>query len=175
MNIILYLVIFLSKVIENSLATLRLIVVANGKKWLGAILQFMVALVWIFVTSLVVHNIIKDILKIVAFALGSLVGSYVGSIIEQKMALGESMVFSIVNNENKDKTIETLQNHNFALTYLKGEGSKSPKTIIVTMIPRKQRKEVIDIIKNCDPKSMIISEKAVSMYGGTQKETGKYF
>ena len=169
---ILYATIFVSKVIENSLSTLRLIVVANGKKWLGAILQFMVALIWTFVTSLVVHNINKDIFKIVAFSLGSLVGSYVGSIIEQKIALGESMIFSIINNETKEKTIKTLQNNNFAFTYFKGEGLKSPKTIIITMIPRKQRIEVIKIIKECDPKSMIISEKAVSMYGGTQE---KYF
>lgn len=32
MNIILYFLIFISKVIENGLATLRIIVVANGKK-----------------------------------------------------------------------------------------------------------------------------------------------
>lgn len=169
---ILYATIFVSKVIENSLSTLRLIVVANGKKWLGAILQFIVALIWIFVTSLVVHNINKDIWKIFAFAFGSLIGSYVGSIIEQKIALGESMVFSIINNETKNKTIKTLHNNNYSFTYFKGEGLKNPKTIIITMVPRKQRKEIIQMIKECDSKSMIISEKAISMYGGTQ---GKYF
>ena len=46
MNFVTYLLIFISKIIENALATLRLIVVANGKKILGAVLQFCIALVW---------------------------------------------------------------------------------------------------------------------------------
>ena len=45
MNIPLYSMIFISKVLENTFATLRLIVVANGKKLLGAILQLIVALI----------------------------------------------------------------------------------------------------------------------------------
>lgn len=169
MNITLYIIIFISKVIENSLATLRLIVVANGKKWLGAILQLLVALAWILVTGIVVQNIKEDPLKVVAFAFGSLVGSYIGSIIEEKIALGESMIFSIINKTLEQKTIDKLQKNNFPLTILQGQGTKSEKTILMIMIPRKQRNEVIQIIKTCDPQAMIISEKAVSLYGGTRR------
>ena len=60
-----YTLIFFSKIIENTLSTLRLIVVANGKKKLGALLQGIIALIWIFVTGIVIIDINKDILKIV--------------------------------------------------------------------------------------------------------------
>ena len=89
MNILIYCAIFISKVIENALGTLRLIVVANGKKGLGALLQFIIALVWIFSTGAVLANINQDPFKIIVFALGSYVGSYVGGYIEEKMALGK--------------------------------------------------------------------------------------
>ena len=62
-----YLAIFFSKIIENAVGTLRLIVVANGKKKLGALLQGIVALVWIFGTGIVIVDINKDIFKIVIF------------------------------------------------------------------------------------------------------------
>ena len=39
MKILTYLAIFIAKIIENTLSTLRLIVVAKGKKLFGAILQ----------------------------------------------------------------------------------------------------------------------------------------
>ena len=76
-----YSAIFIAKVIENALSTLRLIVVAKGKKVLGAILQFIIAFVWVITTGIVVTNVKDDPLKIVFFALGSLIGSYIGSVI----------------------------------------------------------------------------------------------
>ena len=83
-----YLYIFISKILENTLATLRIIVVANGKKKLGALLQGMVATLWILVIGIIVTNINKDIFKIICFITGSIVGSYTGSVLEEKIALG---------------------------------------------------------------------------------------
>lgn len=84
MKILTYILIFIFKIIENTLSTLRIIVIADRKKILGAILQAAVSLVWVISTSLVVINIQKDPLKIIAFTLGALIGSYLGSIIEEK-------------------------------------------------------------------------------------------
>ena len=67
---LIYSAIFLSKIIENAVGTLRLIVVSNGKKKLGALLQGIVALVWIFGTGIVIVDIDKDIFKIVIFVIG---------------------------------------------------------------------------------------------------------
>ena len=67
MNILIYIFIFLAKIIENAIATLRLIVVANGKKMLGAILNLVISIIWIISTGLVVVNF-KDPFKIIVFA-----------------------------------------------------------------------------------------------------------
>ena len=79
-----YIIIFISKIIENTLSTLRIILISKGKKKIGAILQGMVALSWIFATSIVIIDINKDMYKIVFFILGSIIGSYLGSSIEEK-------------------------------------------------------------------------------------------
>ena len=76
---LIYIFIFISKIIENALATLRFIVVANGKKLLGAFLNGIIALIWIFVTGIVIINVKEDPIKIIMFCLGSIVGSYLGS------------------------------------------------------------------------------------------------
>ena len=51
-----YLLIFIMKVIENALATLRVIIVSNGKKLIGAILSLLMSIIWVISTSLVVQN-----------------------------------------------------------------------------------------------------------------------
>lgn len=86
MNIITYILIFAFKIIENTLSTIRIIVISNRKKILGAILQGTVSIVWVISTSLVVINIQKDPFKIISFTLGATIGSYIGSIIEEKLS-----------------------------------------------------------------------------------------
>lgn len=149
---IIYFLIFISKVIELCLSTLRLILVANGKKLFGAILQFVIALVWVLVTGMVVTNITSDPIKIIFFALGSLVGSYIGSILEEKIALGDILINCISNNNNLDKYINNM-----------GYNTNNIKTdnenIILFVIPRKSKNKVINSIKNIDKNCLILSEK----------------
>ena len=67
------------------LSTVRIIVIAKNKKILGAILNGLISLVWIFSTSMVISNINKNLFKIIFFCLGAIIGSYLGSIIENRI------------------------------------------------------------------------------------------
>ena len=162
----LYIIIFLSKVVENMLATLRIIVVANGKKLLGAILQGLVALVWVCITGVVVTNILENPFKLVAFALGSMVGSYLGGVLEEKIAIGKKLLLIIINNNNEEKIVKKIRENNFAVTSTIGKGKDNNKAILFSMIPRKQIKNIIKIIKSIDTDALIISQNAFNIYGG---------
>ena len=162
----LYIIIFLSKVVENMLATLRIIVVANGKKLLGAILQGLVALVWVCITGVVVTNILENPFKIIAFALGSMVGSYLGGVLEEKIAIGKKLLLIIINDNNEEKIVKKIRENNFAVTSTIGKGKDNNKAILFSMIPRKQIKSIIKIIKSIDTDALIISQNAFNIYGG---------
>lgn len=153
---LIYLTIFFSKIIENALATLRLIVVANGKKKLGAILQGIIALVWIIVTGIVIVDINKDILKIVFFCIGSIVGSYLGSVIEEKIALGSNMLICIVNEKYEDKIKNNL--NNFKITTICEKNDNY--SILLIVLKRKEISKISKTIKTIDKDAIIISEKA---------------
>lgn len=159
MNLITYLLIFISKIIENALATLRLIIVANGKKLLGAILQFCISLVWVLVTGLVVIDITKDPLKIVFFAFGSLVGSYIGSLIEEKLAMGYNLIICITD-DNENILYKTFKRKGYNISKIKGEKDNKEKNILLIAVSRKKKQHVLNIIKEFDTKAIIISEIA---------------
>ena len=162
----LYLMIFFSKVIENALATLRLIIVANGKKWLGAFLQLLVALVWVLVTGVVVVGIKEDPLKIVFFVLGSFVGSYIGSLIEERMALGSNMLMVIIDKGMEKSITREIRTHGYAVTTTDGKGMKDEKSILIIVVPRKKRERLVKIIQMFDKEALIISEVARTINGG---------
>jgi len=153
---LIYLTIFFSKIIENALATLRLIVVANGKKKLGAILQGIIALVWIIVTGIVIVDVNKDILKIVFFCMGSLVGSYLGSIIEEKIALGSNMLICIVNEKHEKIIKQKLNNYKITTICEKNDNY----SILLIVLKRKNISKTSKTIKSIDKDAIIISEKA---------------
>lgn len=79
-----YILIFIFKFIENTLSTLRIIIIAKGKKLFGAILQTIITLVWAISAGLTIINYKNNYLKIITFCLGAGIGSYVGSLIEEK-------------------------------------------------------------------------------------------
>lgn len=150
---------------EISLGTLRMIVVANGKKWLGAFLQLAQALVWIFSTGAVLVGINKDILKIVVFAAGSFVGSYVGCFIEEKLAIGSNMIICITDL-GREKMLNELRERGFAVTVMKGCGMEKEKEVYMIVTPRKKRRKAVIILKKHDRNCMIISSSAIPVSGG---------
>ncbi len=150
-----YFFIFLSKVIESALGTLRVIVVANGRKIMGAILQVFISIVWIVTTSIVIIDINKDYFKVIAFILGSSIGSYIGSLIEQKIAMGNIMITCVINSKLKDKIKNILITNNYKIIELK----ETDKIVILTK--RKNKNKVRKIVKQIDENSTVIIEKVL--------------
>ena len=162
MNILIYFLIFTFKVIENTLSTLRIIVVANGKKIIGAILQGIVSIVWVISTSLVVINIQKDPLKILAFTSGALIGSYIGSIIEEKLALGTNIITTIINKNLTEKIIYALKKQKHEAIILNGKNIYEQKNILLIIVKRKQNQNIIKLIKNIDKSAKIIIQNPIT-------------
>lgn len=144
-----YLLIFFFKLLENTLSTLRLILVSNGKKILGSILLFLVSIVWIISSSIAIINL--NIKMILVFSIGSLVGSYIGSLIEEKLALGNNILICISNNQISDN----LRKEGYIITELENHKNQQ---ILFIIIQRKKQKELIKKIRLFDNKAVIVSE-----------------
>ena len=164
MNIAIYIIIFVFKVLENSLGTLRMIFISNGRKQIGAFLQLIIALIWILTTSMVIVDINKDPLKIFVFVFGTYIGSLVGSIIEEKLALGANLIIVITNDVAKCM-LKSIRKKGFAVTSFKGKGQNSFRTVLIIYVKRKLRNQIFKIIKKCDNEAMIITFNA-SATGG---------
>ena len=157
MKILIYLAIFIFKIIEDALSTLRLIVVSNGKKKLGAILQFVVTLIWIILTGTVLMGLQKDIFKAIAFAVGALFGSYLGSVLEEKMALGTNVFIVELNYKKALELIKILEEEKFQIS--KFRSSNQENVILMITGARKQTKKIVSTVKEIDKEAIILSEK----------------
>ncbi|MDD5719043.1 MAG: DUF5698 domain-containing protein [Candidatus Krumholzibacteria bacterium] len=89
--LLLVLLIFLARVADVSIGTLRTIVVFKGHRLLAAGLGFVEILIWLHAAGQVIRNLDAWYLT-VAYAAGFAVGNIAGSWLESKLAMGLELV-----------------------------------------------------------------------------------
>ena len=81
------LLIFLARVLDVSLGTLRIIFISRGKKYLAPALGFLEVFIWIVAVSQIMRGV-QDWVSYLAYAAGFATGNYVGMWIENRLAIG---------------------------------------------------------------------------------------
>jgi len=162
----LYFFILMAKTIETTLGTFRLIVVADGKKVLGAFLLFLASIIWVIAASTVVIGIMDDPIKVVVYALGNGIGSYLGNVLEEKIALGKNSITAICDVEKGTKLAAILREKGFGVTEVVGTGKEIPRKILYIMAKRKSKNKVISIVKKFDDSAVVMAEAVTSIDGG---------
>lgn len=163
---LLYIAIFLAKMVEVSLATLRYVYVGRGEKLLGACIGFVEVIIWVIVVSNVITSLTEDPLKAVFYCLGFACGTYLGVIIEDRLAIGTVCIQAMVPEENKDALSEALRGFGFGVTVISGEGKDGPTDILMIYLKRKSVQEAIDLIHSFGPNAMITVNDVRSLRNG---------
>jgi len=149
--LILPLLIFLSRVGDVTLGTLRIIFVSKGKKFLAPVLGFFEVFIWILVISRIMQNL-DNYVNYFAYAGGFAAGNYVGMLLEEKIAIGV-MVVRVITQKPADLLIEKLIGMGCGVTSVDARGAKEDVHVIFSVIHRSELKTVIDIIKKYNPRA----------------------
>jgi len=146
---ILPLFIFVAEVCVVTLCTVRIIFIARGMKMPAAILGFFEVSIWLFAIGQVMQNL-SDVGCYMGFAAGFALGNYLGVSIEQKLALG-NLVVRIITKKDGRELSHNLTEAGYGVTRVDGQGATGPVQLILTMIPRKDMKKVVAVLKGFDP------------------------
>ena len=156
--VILPALIFISRVFDVSIGTMRIIFVSRGKKFLAPLLGFFETIIWITAISQIMKNL-DNILCYLAYAGGFALGCYVGILIEDKLALG-TLVIRVILTKDELTLKKRLVDAGYGVTVVDAQGSSGEVHIIYTVIKRKKLKEVLDIINTCNSKAFYSIEDA---------------
>jgi len=154
--LIIPLLICLSRVVDVSLGTLRIIFVSKGAKNIAPFLGFFEILIWLLAIGQVMQNL-TNINNYFAYALGFALGNYIGIMIEQKLAMG-MVVVQIITRRDATELINFLRLADFGLTVIEGNGGTGTVHIIFTVTKRSSLPFVIENIKNFNPKAFYAVE-----------------
>lgn len=154
--VILPIIIFLARVADVTLGTMRIIMINRGKRKIAPLLGFCEVFIWIVVMGQLVSNL-EGFTSFVGYAAGFAVGNYVGMYIEDRLALGRVIVRVIVAQNGPD-LFEHLRAAGFGVTMVDGQGAVGPVKLVYTLVNRKNLRNVIQIIHQTCPKAFFSVE-----------------
>lgn len=159
--------IFLARVSDVSIGTVRTIVVMRGHRWVAFLLGFFEVLIWVTVVSAVFAHL-QNWLNLVAYAGGFATGNAVGMWLEGKLAMG-MQTLSFVSQGGHNAVAERLRYGDLAVTTITGRGFKGPVAICMAVVPRRSAESVIRMAREIDPDVFVtVEDVRMSLPAATQ-------
>jgi uncharacterized protein YebE (UPF0316 family) len=160
--VIMPLLIFLARICDVSIGTMRIIFVSKGKKNIAPVLGFFEVLIWIIAISKIMQNL-DNYVNYVAYAAGFATGNFVGMIIEEKLAMGIQMIRIFTNEKGMD-LVKILNSNGFGATAVEAHGAKEKVNLVYSIVHRNELEKVLDIINEFNPRAFFTVEdvKAVN-------------
>jgi uncharacterized protein YebE (UPF0316 family) len=168
------LVIFLLRVTDVSIGTVRVMYTVRGQRVTSAILGLVESGVFIFAVSSVLTAGARDPIKMVGYATGFATGTLLGVTIERWIASGH-VLMRIISRERTDDIAEELREAGAGVTILTGEGRDGPVRILFVVTPRRRAKAIQTRVCNHDPKAFITLEPVTQVKGGQITSPGAFW
>jgi uncharacterized protein YebE (UPF0316 family) len=143
------LMIFLARICDVSIGTLRIILVARGQKIIAPLLGFVEVLIWIIAIGQIMENL-DNWTCYLFYALGFATGNYVGMVIEEKIAMG-MVGLRLVTAKPAAELIVALSDKGFGHTHMDAHGATGPVNVLFITVSRKKLKELLGIVNEYNP------------------------
>ena len=147
--VILPLLIILARIIDVSIGTIKIIFIAKGFKKIAPFLAFFEVMIWLTAVTQVIDNL-DNLVCFIAYCFGFAIGGYIGMLIEERIALGVEVI-RIITRKTADNLINVLRNEGYGITFMKAEGNTGKVGIIYTVVSRKNKNHIIELIKHHNP------------------------
>ena len=141
--------IFVARICDVSLGTIRVIFVSRGYRHLAPLLGFFEISIWLFAIGQIMRDL-TDISIYLAYAAGFATGTFVGITLEEKLSLGTVLVRVITRPDCAGLT-DALKGSGYGLTTHSADGAQGPVNIVFTVVRRENLPHVVEIIREFNP------------------------
>lgn len=143
--------IFLSRILDVTIGTMRIVMVSKGQKFLAPFLGFFEVLIWLIAISKIFENL-DNWFCYFSYAAGFATGNYIGLLLEEKLAVGIVKI-QIITRKRAISLIENLSDAGYGITHHEAKGSTENVSIIYSIIKRTEIHKVEKIVQKTNPKA----------------------
>ena len=150
------LLIFVLRVGDVGISSVRIVTLMRGKIWLAAFLGFFESLLWVSAAAIVFSNLDHPI-RIISFAAGFATGTMIGGFVERWLAMGTALL-RVIAPIDSPPVAASLRAAGFAVTVLNAEGRDGDVRLNFMVLPRRRVKEAMAIVHQINPDAFVTVE-----------------
>jgi uncharacterized protein YebE (UPF0316 family) len=154
---ILAFVVFLSRVFDVSIGTIRMIATVQGRVYLAFVLGLFEVTIWLIVIATVVNTVMARPWLLIFYALGFSTGNVVGIILERRLALGHA-VLRVITGKNAENIKNALRRDGYRVTQFEGAGARGPVSELQIVCERKLLTRALQVVQAIDPEVFYLCE-----------------
>jgi uncharacterized protein YebE (UPF0316 family) len=154
--VLLPVLIFVFRIMDVSLGTMRVIFISKGFRLLAPLLGFFEVMIWLFA----IENIMSAMgnpLYVIAYAGGFASGTYTGMLIEEKLSVGKVMI-RVITGRDATSLLKKLRENRYTMTVAGADGPEGKVQHIMMIIKRQHTKQVMKIIRDFHPETFFVIE-----------------
>lgn len=154
--VLLPLFIFVARIIDVSLGTLRIIFVTKGMRKVAPLVGFFEVLIWLLAISRIMQDL-DNWACYFAYAGGFATGNFIGMYLEERLAIGHEMI-RVITRKDATNLIADLRAKGYGVTSVKAQGIEGDVAVIYIIARRSTIKVVLDEINNFNPHALYTVE-----------------
>lgn len=156
--------IFFLRIVDVSLATVRMLLAIRGARLVVPLIGFFEVLIWIFAVGSAIRNL-SSAWHVLGYAAGFAAGNAVGLWIEEKLALGLATV-RVMSQRGGVELADALRRKGFGVTEFAGQGREGTVEMVYTVVRRREVEDVLDEVDRWDPNAFVSVEEPRSIRRG---------
>ena len=156
--------IFIIRIIDVSLGTVRTMVTVKGKNSIAALIGFIEMLIWFIVVKEAMNDSNSSILIAISYALGFATGTYIGGYISGRF-IKTNLTLQVISTKY-EKLIEKLRKSNYAVTVIDIEGKNDTSKMLMLQIPSSKLEAIRNIITKIDRKAFVMVDETKYVFNG---------
>jgi len=171
---ILPLLIFLARIGDVSMETIRVVYISRGIKYLAPIIGFFEIVIWLLAMEVVMSDL-ANLANFFAYAFGFAAGTYVGLVIEERLSIGTVILRIVTTEESTDQIVSFLESEHFGATSLEGKGTRGDVRMIISLVNRTDVPGITAHIESINPRAFFSIEDVRYVNQGVFREKEKNF
>jgi len=148
--------IFVLRIGDMSLDTVRVLFVVRGRKGLAWALGFFQSLIFVVAISSVLSNL-DNPLNVLGYAAGFATGNVVGMLIEERLAIGHIQM-TIISPLRGSAIAEALRQAGYAVTEIAARGRDGTVSMLHCNVKRKDTDNIETVVLEADPDAVVTAE-----------------
>ncbi len=165
------LIVFVARVVNVSMATVRSLLSIRGQKRLATVISFFESLIFILAISQVLQSE-NNIWNILGYSGGFAVGTWVGLKIEERLALGYAAV-QVISQTAGQEIATALREAGYGVTEMHGEGLRGQVHVITTVANRRDIPSIMELASQVDETAFVTVDDASRVYRGHLQRRGQ--